>query len=76
VIHEINGVNVVQAEVMDYLTANALTATRDDFIAALDHDEETYLNATHHIWDFPNSGFWRPDLGVFVVPGDQVFFLP
>jgi hypothetical protein len=27
---------------------------------------------THHIIDFPKSGFWRPDLGVFVVPKAQV----
>jgi hypothetical protein len=29
-------------------------------------------NATHHLVDYPNSGFWRPDLGVFVVPKGQV----
>jgi hypothetical protein len=28
--------------------------------------------ATHHLSDFPKAGFWRPDLGVFVVPKDQV----
>jgi hypothetical protein len=28
--------------------------------------------ATHHLSDFPNGGFWRPDLGVFVVPENQV----
>lgn len=28
--------------------------------------------ATHHLRDFPRSGFWRPDLGVFVVPKEQV----
>ena len=27
---------------------------------------------THHLSDFPTPGFWRPDLGVFVVPQDQV----
>lgn len=27
---------------------------------------------THHISDFPKAGFWRPDLGVFVVPKAQV----
>ena len=32
------------------------------------------LNAvpTHHLSDFPRAGFWRPDLGVFVVPKNQV----
>jgi hypothetical protein len=28
--------------------------------------------ATHHLTDFPTAGFWRPELGVFVVPQDQV----
>lgn len=28
--------------------------------------------ATHMLIDFPNAGFWRPDLGVFVVPKEQV----
>jgi hypothetical protein len=28
--------------------------------------------ATHQIEDFPVGGFWRPDIGVFVVPEDQV----
>lgn len=27
---------------------------------------------THMLRDFPNSGFWRPDIGVFGVPKDQV----
>ena len=27
---------------------------------------------THHMVDFPAVGFWRPELGVFVVPEDQV----
>jgi hypothetical protein len=28
--------------------------------------------ATHHLTDFPTAGFWRLDLGVFVVPKAQV----
>ena len=27
---------------------------------------------THQLEDFPQAGFWRPDLGVFVVPEAQV----
>lgn len=27
---------------------------------------------THHMVDFPRAGFWKPDLGVFVVPSKQV----
>ena len=28
--------------------------------------------ATHRVSDFPIPGFWRPDLGVFAVPANQV----
>lgn len=28
--------------------------------------------ATHSVSDYPLPGFWRPDLGVFVVPEKQV----
>lgn len=28
--------------------------------------------ATHHLNDFPGPNFWRPDLGVFVVPRKQL----
>lgn len=31
--------------------------------------------ATHHLVDFPEAGFWRPDIGVFVVPRKQVIDL-
>lgn len=27
--------------------------------------------ATHHVSDFPKMGFWRPELGVLVVPKKQ-----
>jgi len=27
---------------------------------------------THRLSDFPIAGFWRPDLGIFVVPEEQV----
>lgn len=30
------------------------------------------VKASHHLRDWPNCGFWRPDLGVFVVPKSQV----
>lgn len=38
--------------------------------------ERPAKGATHHLVDFPSSGFWRPDLGVFVVPENQVKLLP
>lgn len=28
--------------------------------------------ATHHVTDFPDIGFWRPDLGILVVPASQI----
>lgn len=28
--------------------------------------------ATHHVKDFPKAGFWKPHLGIFVVPAAQV----
>jgi hypothetical protein len=31
-----------------------------------------YRSPTHTMVDFPEAGFWRPDLGVFVVPAGQV----
>ena len=31
-----------------------------------------YAYATHHLVDYPEPCFWRPDLGVFVVPSSQV----
>jgi len=34
--------------------------------------ERPAVNPTHHLVDFPAGGFWRKDLGVFVVPEDQV----
>ena len=38
----------------------------------LDRSEGATEKATHHLSDFPQPGFWRPDLGVFVVPEKQV----
>lgn len=37
---------------------------------------EACARATHHLLDFPEAGFWRPDLGVFVVPTAQVELRP
>ena len=41
----------------------------------LDRDSQRYAAATHHVSDFPNGGFWRPELGVLVVPAEQVTVL-
>jgi hypothetical protein len=38
----------------------------------LDRSVTSVRHATHHLSDSPTAGFWRPDLGVFVVPAAQV----
>lgn len=55
-IFEIDGVNVVRA-------SGAVTG---------ENIERPAKNATHHLLDFPRTGFWRPDIGIFVVPKKQV----
>lgn len=55
-IFEVEGANVVRAS--EPITAGNL--------------QRPAKSATHHIVDFPSGGFWRPDLGVFVVPKKQV----
>jgi hypothetical protein len=42
----------------------------------LDRSSESVQFATHHLVDFPVAGFWRPELGVFVVPAAQCKELP
>lgn len=36
---------------------------------------DNYERATHHISDFPDASFWKPHLGIFVVPSAQVKLL-
>lgn len=38
-------------------------------------NRENLEDATHYVSDFPDAGFWRPDLGVLVVPEAQVKLL-
>jgi hypothetical protein len=33
---------------------------------------DSLQSVTHELKDFPVAGFWRPDLGIFVVPSAQV----
>lgn len=37
--------------------------------------ENVKEEATHHLSDCPHPGWWRPDIGVFVVPKKQVKLL-
>ena len=55
-IHRIAGANIVRAN--GPVTSDNLSRPAE--------------GATHVVSDFPTTGFWRPDLGVFVVPEDQV----
>lgn len=64
-IFEIAGVNVVRANFNPRHGAG-------EFNDRLNRDPEALANATHQLTDFPNTGFWRPDIGVFVVPVAQV----
>lgn len=34
--------------------------------------EDVFTESTHWLHDYPVAGFWRPDLGVYVVPETQV----
>lgn len=60
-IFDVAGANVVRAN--GRVTADNLNRANPD------------ERATHHLIDFPQAGFWRPDIGVFVVPRDQVLEL-
>jgi hypothetical protein len=65
-IFEIEGVNVVRA---NFTPKRDLPSAFDE---KLNRDPVAYLKATHHLDDWPLQGFWRPGLGVFVVPKKQV----
>lgn len=63
-IYEFRGVNVVKA---NYVPKNA-----QDFLDRAIKMGNYYDVATHQLEDFPMAGFWQPDIGVFVVPTEQV----
>jgi hypothetical protein len=60
-IYRVGNVNVVRAN-------SAVTA--GNLLRDNPKDHEVFV-ATHHLMD-NEAGFWRPDLGVFVVPEGQV----
>lgn len=68
-IFEVAGANVIRANgpINDYLVRNPNGRLED-----LDQLNHPNHGLTHHVSDFPQPGFWRPDLGVLVVPADQV----
>ncbi len=53
----VGNVNVIRAN--GPVTGNNIIRKNMDYI-------------THTMTDFPKAGFWRPDLGVFVLPKAQV----
>ena len=55
-IFEVKGANVVRAN--GPVTGSNLDRQAND--------------ATHYLSDFPSAGFWCPQLGIFVVPKNQV----
>jgi hypothetical protein len=60
-IHEVGNVNVV---------VGPNFGSTSEFIEKLERD--ALSRVTHELLDFPKAGFWRPAIGVFVVPRSQV----
>lgn len=62
---------VFVADIYDISGANVVRASGPiDKVLLCDNKDVSI--ATHHVTDFPKPGFWRPELGVFVVPKNQV----
>jgi len=57
------------ADIYKVGTANVVRANKP---VTPDNIRRPMIGATHHMSDFPELGFWRPDLGLFVVPESQV----
>lgn len=51
-------------------TANVVRANHSICGENIHRDEMESI--THEMRDFPQAGFWRPDIGIFVVPQEQV----
>lgn len=60
------------ADIIEVAGANVVRPEGPVTMQNLDRDPEAYEQATHHMVDWPVGGFWRPELGVFVVPKGQV----
>lgn len=58
------------ADIFKVGTANVVRANSPVTPDNIRRDEMESI--THEMRDFPLAGFWRPDLGVFVVPESQV----
>lgn len=58
------------ADIYKVGTANVVRANGPVMPDNIERDELDAI--THELKDFPEAGFWRPDLGLFVVPQSQV----
>ena len=67
---------VFVADIFEVAGANVVRANGPITADNLDRRPSSLAGATHHVSDVPRKGpatnFWRPDLGVLVVPADQV----
>lgn len=57
------------ADIYKIGTANVVYVGRKVTAESIDRPA---INPTHRITDFPVGGCWKPQIGVFVVPEDQV----
>jgi hypothetical protein len=57
----------VIADIFEVAGANVVLAR-----CAQDADPGRYQAASHRMSDFPNSGVWKPEEGIYVVPCEQV----
>ena len=60
------------ADIYEVAEANVVRANRPISPESLQRSSN---EATHHLLDFPKLGFFRGDLGIFVVPKEQVIEL-
>jgi hypothetical protein len=58
--------------IADIFTVGNCNVVRANGKVTAENIKRQATGATHHLSDFPVPGFWRPDLGVFVVPKAQV----
>jgi hypothetical protein len=56
----------------DLLFIDTVVVIRHDGPLLLDTIQRPATDAAYHMSDFPNPGFWRPDIGVFVIPVNQL----
>lgn len=59
-----------------YRVGNATVVRASEPVTMAGLDRTLGAVRTHRVQDMPVRGFWRPDLGVFVVPMAQVTELP